>query len=210
VEADGLSGLLRSAGMEVTRLTGQDACHLETVSALVARHRGTVVVIDPDGGEEGDGATWIRPLVLLGAQVVVLGGHDDLARARMVADGAAGILDRVLPPSELVGVIRRSAQGDRLIPPGERRRLRALLARHLSHEERLLERFARLTYQEQAILAAMMAGGNPQAVAGARQVSVTTVRAHIRSVLRKLGVRSQLQAVSLARQTRWELPRHQR
>ncbi len=208
VEADGLSLLLARAGMDVTALSGPEACLLETVGAVVACRPGTVVVIDPELGEDPDGAGWIRPLVRLGAHVVVVGHHDDLARARMVADGAAAILDRVLPPCELEHAVRRSARGGHLVPPGERRRLHALLARHLSREEGLRERFSRLTPQEQAVLAAMMQGVRPQAIAVARQVSVTTVRAHIRSVLRKLEVSSQLQAVSLARRTGWKPLHH--
>lgn len=41
-------------------------------------------------------------------------------------------------------------------------------------------------------------GGSAQEIADEIVVSLATVRSHIRSVLRKLGVRSQLAAVALA------------
>jgi DNA-binding CsgD family transcriptional regulator len=55
-----------------------------------------------------------------------------------------------------------------------------------------------LTGAERRVLFSLTTGRAPQAIADDLVVSLATVRTHIRSVLRKLGVRSQLAAVALA------------
>jgi DNA-binding CsgD family transcriptional regulator len=57
----------------------------------------------------------------------------------------------------------------------------------------------RLTPKETQVLADLMAGRNAKTIAHASGLSEATVRTHIRSVLAKFGVNSQLAAVVLAR-----------
>jgi len=56
----------------------------------------------------------------------------------------------------------------------------------------------RLTSSERRVLFYLTTGTSPRDIASDLVVSLTTVRSHIRSILRKLGVRSQLAAVALA------------
>jgi DNA-binding NarL/FixJ family response regulator len=60
------------------------------------------------------------------------------------------------------------------------------------------ERLLKLTGAERRVLFYLTTGRSPQTIADELVVSLATVRSHIRSVLRKLGVRSQLAAVALA------------
>ncbi len=55
-----------------------------------------------------------------------------------------------------------------------------------------------LTDSERRVLFYLTGGWSAQAIADELVVSLTTVRSHIRSTLRKLGVRSQLAAVAIA------------
>jgi DNA-binding NarL/FixJ family response regulator len=55
-----------------------------------------------------------------------------------------------------------------------------------------------LTTSERRVLFYLTEGWAAQDIADQLVVSLTTVRSHIRSVLRKLGVRSQLAAVAIA------------
>jgi DNA-binding NarL/FixJ family response regulator len=55
-----------------------------------------------------------------------------------------------------------------------------------------------LTASERRILFYLTEGWAAQDIADELVVSLTTVRSHIRSTLRKLGVRSQLAAVAIA------------
>jgi DNA-binding CsgD family transcriptional regulator len=62
----------------------------------------------------------------------------------------------------------------------------------------------RLTPKESQVLADLMAGRSAKSIARASGVSEATVRTHIRSVLAKFGVNSQLAAVVLARDLGFE------
>ncbi len=61
-----------------------------------------------------------------------------------------------------------------------------------------LETLVLLTASERRVLFYLTTGRSAQDIAEDSVVSVTTVRSHIRSILRKLGVRSQLAAVAIA------------
>src|SRR5205814_8599783 len=63
-----------------------------------------------------------------------------------------------------------------------------------------------LSRREGEVLRALMDGKSADETAAEQFVSITTVRTHIRSILRKLGVRSQLAAVALAHRARWSVP----
>jgi DNA-binding NarL/FixJ family response regulator len=63
---------------------------------------------------------------------------------------------------------------------------------------RPMEALVLLTASERRVLFYLTIGRSAQDIADELVVSVTTVRSHIRSILRKLGVRSQLAAVAIA------------
>jgi DNA-binding NarL/FixJ family response regulator len=66
-----------------------------------------------------------------------------------------------------------------------------------------LEPFAVLTEREQFVLAELIEGHCAEEIASDAVVSISTVRSHIKSILQKLGVSSQLAAVALARRAGW-------
>jgi DNA-binding CsgD family transcriptional regulator len=66
------------------------------------------------------------------------------------------------------------------------------------HLPRGADGLLRLTGAERRVLFYLTTGRSPQAIADDLVVSLATVRSHIRSVFRKLGVRSQLAAVAVA------------
>jgi DNA-binding CsgD family transcriptional regulator len=61
-----------------------------------------------------------------------------------------------------------------------------------------MEALMMLTASERRVLFYLTTGRSAQDIADELVVSVTTVRSHIRSILRKLGVKSQLAAVAIA------------
>jgi DNA-binding NarL/FixJ family response regulator len=75
--------------------------------------------------------------------------------------------------------------------------------RQRAETETALAPFRRLTPREEEVLAALVDGEPAVAIAERDTVSEATVRSHIRSVLTKLGVGSQLQAVAQARRAGW-------
>lgn len=58
---------------------------------------------------------------------------------------------------------------------------------------------SRLTYRELQTLAALMDGHSTSQIADVFEISETTVRTHVKSILAKLGVHSRLEAVAVAR-----------
>lgn len=90
--------------------------------------------------------------------------------------------------------------------PSQRRRLRSALADRRDRMARLRKPFEQLTPREQDVLAGLVRGLSAPAIAREDMVSATTVRSQIRAILLKLGVHSQLEAVSLARRACWPDP----
>jgi DNA-binding CsgD family transcriptional regulator len=76
----------------------------------------------------------------------------------------------------------------------------ALVAPGLEHALVCSRRSVRLTPREEQVLAELMAGRTAKSISRAYGLSEATVRTHIRSVLTKFGVNSQLAAVALARE----------
>ena len=106
------------------------------------------------------------------------------ALASCVAQGAIPLFS----PDQLPAWLRSlgSPTGDELPQDAEL---------HLSEKFRAL---VGLTASERRVLFYLTEGWSAQDMTDELVVSLTTVRSHIRSVLRKLGVRSQLAAVALA------------
>ena len=108
--------------------------------------------------------------------------------------GASGFLLKDVRPLDLVDAIRLVAAGNALLGP--------------TVTQRLLEQFAEsepapatldsLTDREQEILALVARGRSNAEIAADLVVSETTVKTHVSSVLRKLGVRDRVQAVIAA------------
>jgi DNA-binding NarL/FixJ family response regulator len=125
--------------------------------------------------------------------VVVVGtGRAFSLLADAVDQRVAAVLDGDQPFEVLAAAL------DQLLRLGQPCRDSARLAAELRQREDEARRFARLTDRERDVLAGMLAGLAATKIAEAQQVSLATVRSHIRAVLTKLGVSSQLAAVALA------------
>ena len=77
------------------------------------------------------------------------------------------------------------------------------LRTHRATQRSALSPFEQLTQREREVLALLIDGLAAEEIAETRYVALTTVRSQIRSVLRKLGVRSQLAAVARASRAGW-------
>jgi DNA-binding CsgD family transcriptional regulator len=148
---------------------------------LVADTRGRL----PDPGLALAGPS--RPFV-----VVVGTGRPFSLLADAVDRQVAAVLDGDQPFDPLAATLDRLL---RLARPGQDA---AQLAAKLRQREEEALRFARLTHRERDVLAGMLTGLSAAEIAEAQRVSMATVRSHIRAVLTKLGVSSQLAAVALA------------
>jgi DNA-binding NarL/FixJ family response regulator len=113
--------------------------------------------------------------------------------------GASGFLLKDAPTQDVVAAVRAVAAGDAVLSPGVTRRLLDQVGRRLPAA--VSRAPATLTDREHEVLR-MLAGGLTNAeIAEALVVSEATVKSHVSSLLRKLGLRDRVQAVIYAYET---------
>ncbi|MHB8190886.1 MAG: response regulator [Ferrimicrobium sp.] len=163
-----------------------------------------VVLLDLDLGDpDRSGTSLISPLKASGAVVIVVTGVvDRIWLGRAAREGADAIFGKGLPLADMVCTIKGCVAGR---PPGlvAKAQLLKELREYESGASRVLEPFYRLTPREGDILAALAVGSSAKRIAVASYVSVGTVRSQIHSILQKLGVAAQREAVALAHDSGW-------
>ena len=193
---DAVARDLTEAGYDVVATAADGAQALRVAGPA----RPDVVVLDlqlPDmsGVEVTRGLRAAHPA----ARVLVLsasGEQQDVLDA--VKAGAVGYLLKSAARPEFLDAVRRTAGGDAVFTPGlaalvlgEFRRLALGAGRDDADTPRLTER-------ETEVLRLLAAGLSNAELAGRLYISEATVKSHVSSLLRKLGLRDRVQAVILA------------
>lgn len=196
-----LRGELAARGLDATHLDPGDRRGLS--AALTGAATG-LVVLDLDLGDADgappDGVALMPAIRGAGWDAVLLTGSRDRVRiAAAVAAGALGWLRKDAPFDEIVSAVVALAAGEQVFDPGRRAELVA--EHHAARRARsdLDRRWSRLTPREREILGCLVDGKRVADVAREFVVSPATVRTQVRSILAKLEVGSQLEAVALAR-----------
>ena len=151
-----------------------------------------------------DGVQATRRLVQDGspARILVLTTFDlDEYVHAAIRAGASGFLLKDVTPAKLVEAIRIVAGGDALLAPSVTRRLLERFADTLPVGDRSRDALAHLTARETEVLRLLAAGLSNAEIAAELVVTEATVKTHISSLLRKLGLRDRVQAVILAYET---------
>jgi DNA-binding NarL/FixJ family response regulator len=151
-----------------------------------------------------DGVDATRRLVADGspARILVLTTFDlDEYVHAAIRAGASGFLLKDVTPAKLLEAIRIVAAGDALLAPSVTRRLLERFATTLPQRDVSSEALAGLTARETEVLRLLAGGLSNAEIATELVVSEATVKTHISSVLRKLGLRDRVQAVILAYET---------
>lgn len=121
-------------------------------------------------------------------------GDDALAALRL---GARGVLDKHTDGTRLVNALRQAVVGEITVTPRLATRLVAEYAAIATgRKPRPAE--SELSNREIDVLALLALGDTNQQIADKLCVSVHTVRAHLRSVMQKLGVKNRVQAAAYA------------
>ncbi|WP_327232973.1 response regulator transcription factor [Streptomyces sp. NBC_01317] len=189
-EAIGLA-LERSPGLEIV---GRSAS-LAAALADAERHQPDVVLLDrrlPDG----DGISAIAGLEALvpGVRVLVLTGEGSASvAARVAAAGGAGLMLKSSGLGELEDAVRRVASGEVVFS----QELLGTVLERLSGRTPVLG--ATLTPRERETLDLLGEGCTTSDISTRLGVALNTGRNHVQRVLEKLGARSQLEAVTIAR-----------
>jgi DNA-binding NarL/FixJ family response regulator len=170
---------------------------------LAARCRPDVILMDVRMPVM-DGVEATRRLARTGtsARIVILTTFDsDEYVYEALRAGASGFLLKDAQPAQLVDAIRVVARGEALLAPTVTRRLLDRFAHTLPDSNRTAPAaLAELTERELEVLTLLASGLSNAELAERLFVSETTVKTHVSSILRKLGLRDRVQAVVLAYQ----------
>ena len=128
------------------------------------------------------------------ACVMLTSYADDEALFASVMAGAAGYVLKQVGTTDLVGDVRRVAEGQSLLDPALTQRVLDRL-RNGSDEDPLL---AGLTPQERRILDLIADGQTNRQIAGALFLAEKTVKNYVSNMLAKLGMERRTQAASYA------------
>ena len=169
--------------------------------ALVERLRPDVVLMDvrmPDV----DGLEATRRIVAAGspARIIVLTTYDaDEYVFAALRAGASGFMLKDVRPTDLVEAVRVVARGDALLAPSVTRRLLDRFADALPGPDAAPSPdLAELTERELEVLRLVALALSNAEIAGRLVLTEATVKTHVSSILRKLGLRDRVQAVVLA------------
>jgi DNA-binding NarL/FixJ family response regulator len=176
-------------GIEVTGEAGDGPAAL----ALAAEHKPDVILLDL----KLPGLDGLAVLAELKqhdqkAKILVLTSvTDPVAAGRAMREGAAGVLYKDVDPDALVRAIRAVHDGHLLLAP----EAAGILLQPATGPYRGLDA---LTAREREVLAELAQGRSNREIARALHVAEKTVKAHVSSVLAKLGVQDRTQAALFA------------
>jgi DNA-binding NarL/FixJ family response regulator len=149
-----------------------------------------------------DGVEATRRLVSRGTEsrILILTTFDlDEYVYEAIRAGASGFLLKDVRPQELVDAIHVVAKGDALLAPSITRRLLDRFAEQAPEDPaKPPPQLESLTERELEVLKLVARGWSNAELAEKLFLSETTVKTHVSSVLRKLGLRDRVQAVVLA------------
>lgn len=179
---------------------------VETADAAVeaaVRDRPDVCLIGLKAGPNRLRATAEIVSRVPSVQVIVISNRPDedefMAAMR---GGAAGYLPQSVDPERLPDVVRSTLRGEPAVP----RRFVARLLAELRHETQARRTFVRvgkdrvpLTIRESEVLELLRGGASTSDIASALGISPVTVRRHVGSIERKLGVANRAGVMRLLR-----------
>ena len=192
VVREGLSALLLTFGAETKVIGAEDG-----PAALAAVERESdidVVILDL----ALPGMNGMKVLEELGARrpglpVMVLSASEDPEYVRQtMALGALGYVPKSANPDTLIAAIRFILQGEIYVPP--------FMLKANGATPAPAKGLPRLTKRQGEVLAALCLGLSNKGIARDLNMSEQTVKEHITTIFRLLGVQNRTQAVNLARQ----------
>ena len=181
--------------------TGQAGSMAEARGMLDEMKQPIDVAVVDLGLPDGYGADLIKELREKNpqAQALILSASFDRAQiARAVEAGAAGVLNKTAHLDEVVEAVRRLRAGETLMPLEEVVGLLRYAGAHREQEYEARHAIEKLTPREREVLQALAEGLDSEEIAKQLQISLKTERNHMASILSKLGVHSQLQALVFA------------
>jgi DNA-binding NarL/FixJ family response regulator len=188
-------GAYLSAQPSVT-LAGEASSGAEAL-ARAAQWQADVIVMDilMPGGIDGIETTRRLKQMLPNTQIIVLSGFSDDARIiGALRAGAITYVEKDSEPEQLLEAVRGAAQGRAVFEPALMQRV--MQAQRMRHSDVLSAR-------ETEVLKLVAGGLTNAEIAHQLSVSEETVKTHVASILRKLGLAHRTQAAVYALRNGW-------
>ena len=191
----GLSELLERRGIEVCAAVGdgEEGCR------LAAEIEPDVILLDLRMPEL-DGLSVLKRLAALDldcAVVMLTTSSDERDLVRSLRSGARGYLLKDMEPEQLVDALTAVVDGETVVAP-EMTSVLAKVVKGGAVESGQPGRFSSLTPREFEILRHLAEGQSNKEIARDLGITDGTVKLHVRSILRKLQVRSRVEAAVIA------------
>ncbi|MGB0099959.1 MAG: LuxR C-terminal-related transcriptional regulator [Nocardioides sp.] len=196
---------LESKGFDADHLLRYDShAGAGRLHSAILRRMPDVVILNVDLDPVSSGSSLVEPLSRAGVDVVVVTECGDRVRcgealsrgakavvfAEGTLDGLLVVLERLRDQLPAIAAAEREDLIEAYVCEGETRRLDRL-------------RLEGLSMRENQILRDLMGGRSVVEIAATGVVSEATVRTQVKTILGKLGVSSQLQAVGMAHRHQW-------
>jgi two-component system, NarL family, nitrate/nitrite response regulator NarL len=188
-------GLARSLERDFgLNVVGQCGTSAEALAILRQNSRVSIVLLDMDLRSER-GTAFIQAARQAGFQTPVLvltAGVSDLEAVQLIRNGVAGIFHKEHSTEALCGAIRRVVGGEPLL---ETDYLQSVFRAVAQTEDALRPG---LTSRDRTLLRFILEGLTSKAIGQRLEVSEGTVKASLRQLFDKLGVRTRAQLVKVA------------
>jgi DNA-binding NarL/FixJ family response regulator len=161
---------------------------------MVRKLRPDVVLMDVNmPGTDGIVATKVIKREMPSIRVIALTIYEDEEVIEMVRAGVSAYVLKDVAGSELIDTIYRVMKGEVVIHP----RVASRLVRELTRTDRKKDT-VRLTKRERDVLTCLVKGHSNKEMADSMFISEKTVKNHLTSIFRKLGVKDRTQAAVYA------------
>jgi DNA-binding NarL/FixJ family response regulator len=193
----GLAAVLSSD--ETIEVVGEAPDGRAAVEHAIALRPDVVLMDVRMPGLDGIAATREVLAVLPDVKVVILTTfeQDDYIFGALSA-GASGFLLKRTKPEELIAAIHTIAAGDSLLSPSVTRTVIERMAQQTAPDVSSEARLNELTPREREVLELIARGLSNGQIATALVVEESTVKTHVKHILRKLRLRDRVQAVIFA------------
>jgi len=127
-----------------------------------------------------------------GIPIAIVSGVDDLAVMRQsISYGASGFIQKSASPAQMSDAFRRIMDGETWLPPG-------VSSRQLDTTggDNFSKKITLLTPQQFKVLSLMIEGKLNKQISHDMGISLSTVKAHVTAVLKKLGYQRRTQVIA--------------